>query len=246
MAEIKTYYPLADNDPNDYLIVSNSDAAVTENFIQKELFNPKANMNKHPLSVQVVECVQAVRDFTGTPIRINSAYRNYVPIGGASVSSHMLGQAIDFSFIAKKEEREALYISIRHDFENKGPLFEILWDLGCRGFGLYDSFIHLDTTVSELYPDFRKKRTKKHLSQRFAIWNKMKLLRNRPVTNTLAINPVISIIETATGVVEGFIEEVMESEDRGADINAWNGGVFLTIIGGTVALMLLPFLLIKK
>lgn len=248
MPEIKTYYQVVEEDPNDYIMVTNSPEEVTPNFLQRELFNPKVGLSKHPLSIQVIECLQAVRDFTGIPIRVNSTYRNYIPMDGvspASISPHMMAQAIDFSFIGAKEEVELLYVQIREDFDQKGILFQLLWDLGCRGFGSYDTFIHIDTTVSELYEPFRKKRTTSYQGNLYARWNKMKVLRYRTSDTALEGNPISNAVDMVRGVVGGYAAEVMDAEDRGEDVNMENGLILGGIIAVIVFLFAVPFLFFK-
>jgi hypothetical protein len=247
MSKINTYYPTVDQDPNEYILVRNSSEQLRDNFVMKELYNSRTGLSEHPLSVQVIDCLQAIRDYFGVPIRINSTYRNYIPLDGvdpANISPHMMGQAIDFSFIGDSQEVEALYLLIRDDFNQKGELFNILWDIGCRGFGSYDSFVHIDTTQSELYEPFRKKRRTSYQGALYARWNKMKVLRYKEVSDKPA-NPVTEAVDIVRGVVNGYVAEVMDGEDRGDDVNMKNGVILGAIIIVTLLLMGLPFLLYR-
>lgn len=180
---VDTYLPLHSEDPNTYTTVRGDSIRVGRYFKAKELYNPKTGLEEHPISITVVNCLDAIRSYFNIPIRVENiarpigrTYRNY-PSSGAKVSAHHLGQAIDFNFLAEEAIAEELYLLIRDDFDNQGPLFVMLWDLGCRGFGSYDTFVHIDTVKAELYPDFAKKRNSRYQGQKYGRWNNMKVLK---------------------------------------------------------------------
>lgn len=87
---------------------------------------------------ELVEALQAVRDYFGAPVQVVSGFRTAAhnkKVGGASRSQHMLGTAAD--------------IRVRH----KTPLevyraIDNGWvpglDPGKIGLGLYGTFVHLD------------------------------------------------------------------------------------------------------
>lgn len=78
--------------------------------------------------------LQSLRTEWGKPLTLNSAYRDPIyntSINGAKLSKHMLGQAFDISV------RSWLKI-------DKQEFKELAWRHGFRGFGGYDSFIHID------------------------------------------------------------------------------------------------------
>lgn len=231
----KTHYQVREEDPNRYIMVSRSTGFVTDNFTMLELYNPKVGLKEHPLSMDVVDCLQLIRSFTGVPIRVNSTYRNYIPTDGvnpATTSPHMLAQAIDFSFMASKENSEKLYVAIREDFDRKGPLFQLLWEAGCRGFGSYDTFIHIDTVRSELYAPFKGKRGTYYRGEMYARWNNMKSLLYRKADVVLTPagelqpsteskdNPVVEEVKSVVGTVIGVMKEIFDNEDQGKDFNA--------------------------
>lgn len=219
MATFNTKIPLSPDDPNEMMLVHRGETgSITENFTEDELFNPKNGLDAHPLSMDTVRAVQHVRSYFGLPIRVTSTYRNYVPSGSGVVnaaqrSPHMLAQAIDFQFI-DTEKRPDLQVAIREDFASKGELWQQLWAMGVRGFGVYDSFIHLDTVKSELYADFRSKRTNTHEGQQYAYWNSMKELRYVSATG----NKFIRQLKEQFGTVVGMGAELANGEDRGTDI----------------------------
>lgn len=246
----ETHIPLHPDDPNQFVMVSSRDGQVTDNFSYAELYNPKTGLAGHPISLQVVEAVQFIRSVTGIPMNANSTYRNYIPSSGvnpASRSPHMLACAFDSSFLADGPTNEALYIAIREDFDNKGPLFQYLWDMGVRGFGSYDTFIHLDTLASEYYSFARTKRTSVHKGQRYARWNNMKeLMYLRPSLKFVEQHGTIALVEvgeeepaivrtvkSVAGIVKGSLNELFDNDDQGRDFTARQG----VYIVGTLLLL---------
>lgn len=233
---IKTYYPIASSDPNEYVTVDNVSEQLTTNFTQQELYNPKIG-EAHPMALDVIHCLQAIREYFNTPIKVNSTYRNYVPTGGANPSTHMLAQAIDFSFISPNADQ--LYIQIRDDFDNKGELFQLLFSLGCRGFGSYDTFIHIDSTRAEDYDAFSAKRWRTYQGKKYGRWNKMKTLRNIKAGESISSsNP----LTTLSGVFSGVVAEINDGEDRGEDKDYR----LFFIIGGAILLLAISTWLTAK
>ena len=180
---VETYFAIHPDDPNKYITVGRNSLRVSPNFKAKEIFNPLTDLDEHPISQTTINCVQAVRDFFNIPIRIESiaspigrSYRNY-PSSGANPSAHHLAQALDFNFLIDEEIEDELYLLMRDDFDNKGELFQILWNLGCRGFGSYDWGVHLDTVRPGLYPHFGTKRNSTYQSEKYGRWNKMAKLK---------------------------------------------------------------------
>lgn len=248
-----THYQVIEADPNEYIFVENSSNLVTANFTQAELYNPKTGLDTHPIAVAVIDALQTIRDYFGFPIRVNSTYRNYIPtdgVGAASTSPHMLAQAIDFSFLTDQQIEDDLYMSIRDDFDQKGELFQILWDKGVRGFGSYDTFIHIDVVVSELYPPFKAKRTSQFQGQRYARWNKMKTLRYKSPTirytgkemeSAPVTNSIQETIQEGLGVISGYASELLDAEDRGKDFTQRSGFYLSSIILGGLLFVFFVF-----
>jgi len=89
---------------------------------------------------EALDRLQAVRDAPGKPVIINSAYRcekHNNHIGGAKDSMHRHGKAFDISL---------------HNQE-RVPLFKACADAGFKGFGFYDSFLHVDTGKARSWGD---------------------------------------------------------------------------------------------
>lgn len=230
-----THIPLHNADRNTFLEVFPSSEKVSANFSYSEVYNSKVNQSSHPISKQVIACAQFLRDYFGLPMTITSSYRTYVPAGGASYSPHMMAVALDLQFtksLVSQQKRDELFTIIRDDFARKGDIFQGLWERGCRGFGIYDTFIHIDTAHIELYPKMRSKRGTKYQGENFATWNKMQRLRRIPApvadsSATLPGLPDSGIIDSipadnaigkavleGIGTVEGMVEEIFNDEDR--------------------------------
>jgi uncharacterized protein YcbK (DUF882 family) len=113
---------------------------MTENFKIKE-FECKGGCDM-PLEVyeniiKLASQLQFLRDYTGRPITINSAYRcpdHNAKVGGSKTSQHLLGKAADITIQSLKPAE--VYV-----------LIEVLIDMGHMlqgGLGLYDTFVHYD------------------------------------------------------------------------------------------------------
>jgi hypothetical protein len=89
--------------------------------------------------------------------------------------------------------------------------------MGIRGFGSYDTFLHLDCVQSELYPVFAAKRTRRYQGKQYSRWNSMKTLRNLYVGPT---NVVLDTILVTAGEIRGVFADLGNAEDRGKDIRA--------------------------
>ncbi len=113
---------------------------MTKNFKIKE-FECKGGCDM-PLEVyeniiKLASQLQFLRDYTGRPITINSAYRcpeHNAKVGGSKTSQHLLGKAADITIQSLKP------IEVY-------ALIEDLIDMGHMlqgGLGLYDTFVHYD------------------------------------------------------------------------------------------------------
>jgi uncharacterized protein YcbK (DUF882 family) len=113
---------------------------MTKNFKLKE-FECKCGCDM-PLEVyeniiKLASQLQFLRDYTGRPITINSAYRcpeHNAKVGGSKTSQHLLGKAADITIQSLKPAE--VY-----------ALIEELIDMGHMlqgGLGLYNTFVHYD------------------------------------------------------------------------------------------------------
>ena len=137
-----------DYDKHHYIkIKRGDDRRITPNFIRSEFYSKCAHPpRRHFLDSTLVKAAQFIRDHYNTPVVIISSYRHAecnTVAGGAVLSQHLLGNAIDFRFVgwraAEIQER------FRNDIINRTGPFPHLLRMGVRGFGLYRSSNHIDT-----------------------------------------------------------------------------------------------------
>ena len=112
--------------------------SVAKNFRVKE-FACRDGSDKILLCTETVEILQAVRDYFGKPVVINSAYRTPTynkKIGGATRSQHIAGTACD---IKVSGVPPAAVASFLEKFYPK------------HGIGLYPTFVHIDSRGYKVY-----------------------------------------------------------------------------------------------
>lgn len=124
---------------------------LTKDFQAFEFFSksPDFLSSSHYFSDVLVLASQAIRDFLGYGVTVNSTLRTYLGNlneGGAKASLHLKGEAIDL-----QTGRDTTFI--QNDFETKGPLYKKLRELGVGGFGIGLNMVHLDTRLSGNQPD---------------------------------------------------------------------------------------------
>jgi len=113
---------------------------MTKNFKLKE-FECKCECDM-PLEVyeniiKLASQLQFLRDYTGRPITINSAYRcpnHNAKVGGSKTSQHLLGKAADITIQSLKP---AEVYALIEELIDMGHLLQ-------GGLGLYDTFVHYD------------------------------------------------------------------------------------------------------
>jgi len=113
---------------------------MTKNFKIKE-FECKGGCDM-PLEVyeniiKLASQLQFLRDYTGRPITINSAYRcpdHNAKVGGSKTSQHLLGKAADITIQSLKPAEVFVLIE---DLIDMGHILQ-------GGLGLYDTFVHYD------------------------------------------------------------------------------------------------------
>ena len=113
---------------------------MTKNFKLKE-FECKGGCDM-PLEVyeniiKLASQLQFLRDYTGRPITINSAYRcpeHNAKVGGSKTSQHLLGKAEDITIQSLKPAEVFVLIE---DLIDMGHMLQ-------GGLGLYDTFVHYD------------------------------------------------------------------------------------------------------
>ena len=92
--------------------------------------------------------LQIIRDHFDVPMRVTSTQRSGIhnsDIDGAMNSYHLTGNAIDFKFLgfnATKTQKK-----YHDDIRSQGPLYQKLRDAGVGGFGMYETFNHIDSRI---------------------------------------------------------------------------------------------------
>lgn len=115
-------------------------------FTQRELEMGKTIPDcLYPNIIPTAKVLDALRQWYGKPIYINSTYRSPEynrAIGGSKFSLHLEFNAIDFSVENKKDLSKLYNKLVEWD---KDYHFTSLPKRNCMGLGLYKTFIHLDT-----------------------------------------------------------------------------------------------------
>ena len=94
--------------------------------------------------------LQFLRDYTGRPISINSAYRcvpHNANVGGSKTSQHIYGKAADITIQSLKPIEVYAIIEDLIDF---GVMLQ-------GGLGLYDTFVHYDIRKTRARWDYSTK-----------------------------------------------------------------------------------------
>lgn len=126
---------------------------MTKNFKLKEFEcndGSKMPLEVYENVIKLANQLQFLREYTGRPISINSAYRSpehNAKVGGSKTSQHLLGKAADITIQSLKPAEVFMII-------------EELIDMGHMlqgGLGLYDTFVHYDIRKTKARWDYTKK-----------------------------------------------------------------------------------------
>ena len=115
---------------------------IRPNFQVKE-FACKDGSDTVLLCEETVEILQAIRNYFGAPVHVNSGYRTSsynAKIGGASRSQHVIGTAADIS--VKGVPPSAVVSYLEKFYPN-------------HGIGLYTSFVHVDSRGYKVYWQYK-------------------------------------------------------------------------------------------
>lgn len=160
------------------LIIKQGDkTSLSRNFTANEFYSKSSDAPaSHSFPSELVEAAQLLRDSYGVPFRVTSTvrtpsheYRLCIHKGedyarAMMVSSqHVKRRAMD---IQPTSNTAAVMSDLQFDIIDRGFMFKKLRALGVTGFGLYDTFVHLDV---------RKEAGKqKDEFGTYAFWNNMK------------------------------------------------------------------------
>lgn len=112
--------------------------SISKNFKVKE-FACRDGSDKILLCPETVEILQAVRDYFGKPVHINSAYRTPTynkKVGGATKSQHVVGTACDINVTGVPPAAVASFLEVFYP---------------AHGIGLYPTFVHIDSRGYKVY-----------------------------------------------------------------------------------------------
>lgn len=129
---------------------------VSANFRANEFFTNAPGVESHNIDDRLIQAAQYIRSYYNVPVYISSSYRPSwynASIGGVSNSQHIKGRAIDFRITDP-----SILADYSNDIAIHGPLYQALASIGISGFGLYDSFAHIDTRNGLAQWDNRKKK----------------------------------------------------------------------------------------
>jgi len=105
--------------------------------LKESTYNVNDKYGPPKIAKSVLEIAELVREFSGgEPVSINSAFRNFVPIGGSKNSAHMRGNALDIGL--NKKQIKTLKSNLAA-FMTKAQ-----FDYGLRGFAGYSWGVHVD------------------------------------------------------------------------------------------------------
>ncbi len=85
------------------------------------------------VDIHTATCLDALRGALGHSLTVTNVYRSpghNANVGGADQSQHLLGRAADIP---------------RSSIRNEAQFIDLGYRIGFRGFGFYDTFIHIDT-----------------------------------------------------------------------------------------------------
>lgn len=126
----------------EYSLKADGDKNISANFKVRE-FRCKDGSDRILIDAGFVrDKLQAIRDYFGAPVIINSAYRTpeyNKKVGGTPKSYHMSGRALDIVVKGHTPAEVAQYAQ----------------SLGINGIGLYAGFVHVDSRDKKYYFDKR-------------------------------------------------------------------------------------------
>lgn len=111
-------------------------------FKAEEFYSKRPNVPaSHDFHTELIEAVSFLRSYYGVPWDITSTYRP-----DSVGSQHALGRAVDSQDFASAPDRPShVMLDLVAQITNpKSEVFQRLRRIGITGFGVYNSFVHLD------------------------------------------------------------------------------------------------------
>lgn len=117
-------------------------SSLSSHFTAAEFFSKSSNVPaSHDFYSELVEAVQFLRNHYGKPWRITSTYRP-----DSAGSQHRECRAVDSQDVASGHGNPSPVILdlVSNLLDPKSAIFRKLRQIGITGFGVYDTFVHLD------------------------------------------------------------------------------------------------------
>ncbi len=214
-------------------IHKNGTRKFTTNFTEREFYShsPDAPAS-HTLDARLIDVAQFVREEAGVPVYITSTARFPKDKDYSESSQHAYRKAKAIDLGAAKAGGEASRIAqlFHREILSQGPVFRKLWELGVRGFGLYDTFMHFDVRS-----DGSGKMS--FNGQPYALWDH-RSIKSAYGSSTDAGN--VNYVSSAKNVVLNSFKRYEDEEDR-----SFFRAVLLPIIIG-LALFVLFFQIFQQ
>ena len=121
-----------------YSLKKDGDKSLSKNFKVRE-FRCKDGSDEILICQETVDILQAVRNYFGQPVTINSAYRTPTwnkKVGGASSSQHVKGTACDIKVANVPSWAVVAYLEANYPK---------------HGIGFYSTFVHIDSRGFKVY-----------------------------------------------------------------------------------------------
>ncbi len=120
------------------------------NFTQAEIYNGSFGHvgNSFNMSDKTLQAAQIIRNYYKVPFKVNASLRTAahdISKGRSGTGTHTKGMAID---IAPTTNKEAILVDYHNQILTQGPLYQQLRLAGIGGFGLYDTFLHIDSRTA--------------------------------------------------------------------------------------------------
>lgn len=160
------------------LIRRGDKSIIAPHFTASEFFSKEANAPaSHDFYSELVEAVSYLREYYDTPWEITSTYRP-----DSVGSQHRLGRAVDSQDVASGPGRPSTVILdlVSQLLTPSSEVFVQLRRLGINGFGVYDTFVHLDCRDVATAPASHQDRF-----GRYSFWDERKK-KARPTATPVA------------------------------------------------------------